>query len=63
MKKPWYQSKAVIGIILTIVQAILKQHNIEVPLLGAETGELLTGGLAAYGMRDAMGGGLGKKPA
>ena len=56
--KSFFASKTIWGIILTILQVFLKQHNIELPLLGAEGGEALTAGFGAFGMRDAMGGGL-----
>jgi len=54
MNKKWYESKTIWGIILTALQLILKQKGIEIPIIGADTGALLTGGLTAYGLRDAI---------
>ena len=57
MKKIW-KSKTIWGIVLTVLQMFLKQKGIEVPFLGAENGIILTEAFAAYGMRDAINGGV-----
>jgi len=54
MKKPFWKSKCIWGIVLTLLQMILKKNGVEIPVVG-DFGQYLTEGFAAYGLRDAIG--------
>lgn len=54
MNKTIFTSKTFWGILLTIASYILKQHNIEIPIIGDATAGMIAGGsLAAWGIRTA----------
>lgn len=58
LKSIW-QSKTVQGILLLLLQVILKNNGIEIPFIGdlalsIDTGQALAGAWTLYGLRDAM---------